>query len=179
MFIKNIMKSSKIIIVAILLFSGQLLNGQQPKNQWEKWNILIGEWIGEGTGQPGQNEGKFSFQTDLDGKILIRKNHSAFPETTKSKAMIHDDLLIVYPGTASGTQESIYFDNEGNIIKYKVSFTENSIILTSDVTSNAPRFRLSYIFIDKKTVNITFEMTSPQAPDDFKMYLEGKAYKVK
>jgi hypothetical protein len=173
------MKSSKLILLGILLVTGQLLSGQQPENQWEKWNILIGEWIGEGTGQPGQNEGRFSFQTDLDGKILVRKNHTAFPETPTSKAMIHDDLLIVYPGTAGGAQEAIYFDNEGNTIKYKVSFTENSIILTSDVTPNIPRFRLSYIFIDKKTVNITFDMASPQSPDEFRMYLEGKAFKVK
>jgi hypothetical protein len=156
-----------------------MLYGQQPKDQWEKWNILIGEWIGEGTGQPGQNEGKFSFHTDLDGKILVRKNHTVFPETPKSKAMIHDDLLIVYPAISGGLQEAIYFDNEGNTIKYKVSFTENTIILTSDLTPNVPRFRLSYIIIDPNTVNITFEMASPQSPDDFKMYLSGKAFKVK
>ncbi len=173
------MKSLKIISFILLITISQVVIGQQSGKTWEKWNILIGEWIGEGSGQPGQNEGKFSFHTDLDGKILVRKNHTVFPETPKSKAMIHDDLLIVYPGTADGTQEAIYFDNEGNTIKYKVSFNENSIIFTSEVTPNVPRFRLSYIIIDKKTVNITFEMTSPQAPDDFKKYLEGKAFTVK
>ncbi len=64
------MKSPKILLAAILLFSGQLLFGQQSKNPWEKWNFLIGEWVGEGNGQPGQGEGKFSFQTDLDGKAF-------------------------------------------------------------------------------------------------------------
>jgi hypothetical protein len=33
--------------------------------------------------------------------------------------------------------------------------------------------------IDAKTVNASFEMASPQTPEDFKMYLEGKAFKVK
>jgi hypothetical protein len=173
------MKSLKIFSFLLLITISQIVIGQQSGKTWEKWNILIGEWVGEGTGQPGQNEGKFSFHTDLDGKILVRKNHTVFPETPKSKAMVHDDLLIVYPGSPEGPQEAIYFDNEGNTIKYKVSSTENSIILTSDLTPNVPRFRLSYIIIDIKTVNITFEMASPQSPDDFKMYLSGKAFKVK
>jgi len=173
------MKSSKVILVAILLVSGQLVFGQQASKQWEKWNHLIGEWVGEGNGQPGQGEGKFSFQTDLDGKILVRKNHTVFPATASSKSTIHDDLLIVYPGSSDSQQEAIYFDNEGHTIKYKVTFSDKSVVLTSDASEPGPRFRLSYVAIDPKTVNITFEMASPQAPEVFKMYLAGKAFKTK
>jgi hypothetical protein len=173
------MKLLRTLIAPILLVTSQILFGQQSVNQWEKWNYLIGEWVGEGNGQPGQGEGKFSFQKDLDGKILIRKNHTVFPETSKSKAMVHDDLLIVYPGVNGAPQEAIYFDNEGNTIKYKVSFTANSVVLTSDIQKDAPRFRLSYVSQDNKTVTINFEMASPQTPEEFRMYLSGKAIKVK
>ena len=172
------MKSSKILLAAILLVSGQLLFGQQIKNSWEKWNYLIGEWVGEHNGQPGQGEGKFSFQTDLDGKILVRKSHTVFPATTNSAEIIHDDILIIYQGGSDGSQEAIYFDNEGHTIKYKVSFTDKSIVLTSDIAANATRFRFTYTAIDTKSVNASFEMASSQAPDDFRMYLEGKAYKL-
>lgn len=173
------MKLQRILITIILLATNQILYGQQSVNQWEKWNYLIGEWVGEGNGKPGQGEGKFSFQTDLDGKILVRRNHTVFPETPNSKAAVHDDLLIVYQGATGESQEAIYFDNEGNSIKYKVSFTQNSIILTSDNEKNAPRFRLSYLAIDNKTVTINFEMAAPQTPEEFRMYLSGKAFKVK
>jgi hypothetical protein len=173
------MKSVKLLLAVIFLIYSQLVFGQQSENQWAKWSHLIGEWIGEGGGQPGQNKGTFSFQTDLDGKILVRKNHTIFPATATSKEMIHDDILIVYPNPGGGSQEAIYFDNEGNTIKYKVSFTENSVVLTSETLANSPRFRLSYVTIDSKTVNIMFEMTLPQSPDTFKMYLSGKAFKVK
>ncbi len=166
------------IAVSLFIFSS-ISYGQQPDTPFEKWNHLIGEWVGEGNGQPGQGEGKFSFQTDLDRKILVRKNHTAFPETSTSKSFTHDDLLIVYPGTEGGKQEAIYFDNEGNTIKYKVSFFDKSIILTSDATGSSPRFRLSYVTIDSKTVNIKFEMAATQSPEDFKMYLEGKATKIR
>jgi hypothetical protein len=173
------MKLSKTLLVIIFLISGPLLFGQQPKNQWEKWNFLIGEWVGEGNGQPGQGEGKFSLQPDLDGNILVRKNSSAYPETPTSKAFVHEDLLIVYPGSGDSPQEAIYFDNEGHTIRYKVTFAGNSIILTSDIVANTPRFRLSYVMIDSRKVKIDFEMASPQNPEEFKMYLSGKAIKVK
>jgi hypothetical protein len=155
------------------------VSGQQPTNGWEKWKYLIGEWVGEGNGQPGQGEGSFTFQTDLDGKVLVRKNHTVFPETEKYAAKVHDDLLYVYDGSRGGNQEAIYFDNEGNTIKYKVSFTEGSIVLTSEKSSTSPRFRLSYIKIDDKSVRIIFEMAQPEAPEAFRTYLEGKANKIK
>jgi len=173
------MKSRKLFVVVILLISGRLLFGQQAKTPWEKWNWLVGEWVGEGNGQPGQSVGKFSFKKDLDGKILIRKNQTIFPATEKSAETKHNDLLIIYPGSDVNTQEAIYFDNEGHTIKYIVGFNEKSIVLTSPVIPDMARFRLSYTAIDDKTVGISFEMASPQKPEEFKMYLEGKASKVK
>jgi hypothetical protein len=173
------MKSPMIVSSVILLIYTHLAIGQPPGNQWERWSYLIGEWVGEGNGQPGQSEGTFSFQTDLNGKILVRKNHTVFPATANSAATVHDDLLIIYPGSPGGLQEAIYFDNEGNTIKYKISFTDNSVVLTSDIQMNSPRFRLSYDAIDNKSVVITFEMASPQSPETFKMYLSGKAFKVR
>jgi hypothetical protein len=173
------MKSRKILLFAILLVSGQLIFGQQNKNPWEKWNYLIGEWVGEHSGQPGAGEGKFSFQTDLDGRILVRKSRTVFPASTSSAELIHDDLMIIYQGGGDNLQEAIYFDNEGHTIKYKVRFTDKAIVLTSDIIPNSPRFRFTYTTIDDKTVNASFEIATPQAPEEFKMYLEGKANKVK
>jgi hypothetical protein len=174
-----IMKYFKFLTVILFLICGISISGQQTTGGWEKWKYLIGEWVGEGNGQPGQGEGSFSFQTDLDGKILVRKNHTVFPETAKYAAKVHDDLLYVYSASRDGSQEAIYFDNEGNTIKYNVSLTGNSIVMTSEKSSSSPRFRLSYIKIDDKSVNIIFEMAQPDAPEAFRTYLEGKAFKVK
>jgi hypothetical protein len=173
------MKLRRMLLFSVLLVSSQLLLGQQSKNPWEKWNYLIGEWVGEHTGKPGLGDGKFSFQTDLDGKILVRKSRTVFPASTSSAELVHDDLMIIYLGGGDNAQEAIYFDNEGHTIKYKVSFTEKSIVLTSNIIANAPRFRFTYTAIDDKTVNASFEIATPQAPEEFKMYLEGKASKVK
>ena len=173
------MKSHRIIIACILLISGQLIFGQQTKNPWEKWNYLIGEWVGEGNGKPGQGEGKFSFQTDLGGNIMVRKNHTVFPATSTTAQTIHDDLLMIYQSGSDGSQEAIYFDNEGHTIKYNVSYTDKSIILTSPVSEKEMRFRFTYTMIDNMTINSSFEMASPKAPEEFKMYLSGKSMMVK
>ncbi len=173
------MRYLKLYTVILLLNVCISVSGQQSTNSWEKWKYLIGEWVGEGNGQPGQGEGSFSFQTDLDGNILVRKNHTVFPETEKFAAKVHDDLLYVYTSTREAGQEAIYFDNEGNTIKYKVSFTEGSIVMTSEKSSTSPRFRLTYTRIDDRSVKIIFEMASPDAPEAFRTYLEGKAFKVK
>jgi hypothetical protein len=172
------MKLKKPFLSALLLVSAQIIFGQQVINPFEKWSHLIGEWVGEGNGQPGKGEGSFTLLPDLDGKILVRKNHTVFPATADSPEKVHDDLLIVYPGNGD-VQEAIYFDNEGNTIKYIVTFSEKSVIMTSIPAPNNPRFRFTYEAIDTKTVNIIFEMSSPQNPEDFKVYLEGKAFKVK
>jgi hypothetical protein len=168
----------KTILFSIFLISVcQFVTGQLTNSEWTKWNHLIGEWVGEGNGEPGKGNGSFSFKTDLNGKIIMRKNHTVFPESEKSKELIHDDLLIVYHQAEGAPEEALYLDNEGNTIKYMVSYAEKAIILTSEKSADKPRFRLSYETIDAKTVIVKFEMASPQAPDQFRIYLAGKAFK--
>jgi hypothetical protein len=170
------MKTFKSLLIVILLLPAYLAHGQKSIDPWEKWNFLIGEWIGEHNGQPGQNEGKFTFYKDLDGKILVRKNHTVLPSTSTAAEVVHDDLLIIYQ-EGIDSQEAIYFDNEGHTIKYKVTYADQKIILTSDIIPNSPRFRFTYTIIDPKTVNSSFEFAPPNAPEVFNMYLEGKAFK--
>lgn len=168
-----------IAITTVILLTISSLASAQLSDPWTKWKYLMGEWVGEGNGQPGKGEGSFTFATDLDGKVLVRKNHTAFPQTDKSPATVHNDLLYVYQASGDGSMEAIYFDNEGNSIKYKISYTDNSIVMISDKSSASPRFRLSYIKIDDRTVNIIFEMAMPDAPDSFRTYLEGRANKIR
>jgi len=46
---------------------------------WSACPFLIDEWVGEGGGEPGQGTGGFSFQFDLDLKIIVRKNRADIP----------------------------------------------------------------------------------------------------
>ena len=88
------MKSKLIFAIALFVFASNCM-GQQ-NTAWEKWAWLIGAWKGEGSGEPGQGGGTFSFTPDLDKKIIVRKSHSEYPATKDKPKIVHEDLMIVY-----------------------------------------------------------------------------------
>jgi hypothetical protein len=149
----------------------------QTNPTWEKWSWLIGEWGGEGSGQPGQGGGTFSFKTDLDQKILVRKSHSEYPATANKPKVVHDDLMVVYPDYSGSPVKAIYFDNEGHTINYSITYSGQSIALTSDKIPNIPVFRLTYTLLENEIVNTKFEMS--QDGEKFMTYIEGKSHKLK
>jgi hypothetical protein len=149
----------------------------QQKDEFEKWNWLMGEWVGEGSGQPGSGGGGFSFTQELDKKILVRKAHTEFPAAAGRPASVHDDLMVVYLDYRSQPTKAIYFDNEGHTINYSISYSDRSIILISEKIPNVPIFRLTYTFINDQSVNTKFEMS--QDGEKFMTYIEGKSLKKK
>jgi hypothetical protein len=165
-------------LLFILLFPifSTVCSAQSP-GSWVKWNFLVGTWVGEGSGQPGQGSGSFLFAFDLDQKILIRKSHTEFPASGGRPATIHDDLMIVYPESGGDPSKAIYFDNEGHVIHYSIVYSGESVILTSEKMGNMPVFRLTYNALDSVTVNTKFEMS--QDGVKFATYIEGKSKKSK
>lgn len=148
----------------------------QKNSPWTKWSWLIGEWKGEGSGQPGQGGGIFTFKTDLNDQVLIRKAHSEYPATGNKQAIVHDDLMIIYLDSAGNPSKAIYFDNEGHTITYSVSYLDKTIVLLSDKIPNSPIFRLVYILLDARTINTKFEVS--QDGEKFVTYIEGKSIKI-
>lgn len=148
----------------------------QRDSTWANWSWLIGEWKGEGTGQPGQGGGVFSFKPALDDKVLIRKSHSEYPASNGKPAIVHDDLMIVYPDFSGTPSKAIYFDNEGHTINYSIAVSDKVIVFLSEKTANIPVFRLTYTRLDAKTVDVTFEISRDGAT--FKTYIEGKSVKA-
>ena len=75
------------VMVASLavLASGPSLDDLRP---------LVGEWVGEGTGKPGEGTGAFSFAPSLDGRILVRNNRADYPAAEKKPATTHMDLMF-------------------------------------------------------------------------------------
>jgi len=165
------------LLLTIALFGFIAICVGQENSKWDSWKWIIGEWIGEGSGQPGQGSGTFSFSFDLDNNIIIRKSHSEYPASESRPETIHDDLMIVYPDHQDSSYKAIYFDNEGHTISYTITFSDKSIIFTSDNIPNTPIFRLVYTLIDSETVNTLFEMS--RDGDNFMPYIEGKSIKTK
>lgn len=163
-----------LILAAFLIIVTGAVSGQGKSSNWEKLNYLTGNWKGEGSGKPGEGQGYFSFKPDLDNNILVRKSHSEYPAQKDKPLIVHDDLLIIYSDSSGNPGKAIYFDNEGHVINYSVTFpNDRDIVFTSDKTPSAPVFRLTYSIIDSNTVNTIFAMS--QDGKNFRTYVEGKS----
>ncbi len=141
---------------------------------WGPMQFLIGDWSGEGAGQPGQSSaGAFSLATDLDGTILVRKSFAEYPAAGDRPAYRHSDLTVIYRDAASKELRATYWDNEGHVIPYLVRASSDGVTFTSDGPRDATRFRLTYSTAGKDRINIKFEIADPGK--DFAVYLEASA----
>jgi hypothetical protein len=134
---------------------------------------LVGDWVGEGSGQPGEATGGCTFRMDLGGKIFVRTNWAEYPATKERPAFRHDDLLVG-SATAQGAK-AVYWDNEGHRIDYLVSAPEPGVVVfLSEASSGAPRFRMTYRVITKDALTLNFEVAPPGQPEAFKSYILAK-----
>jgi hypothetical protein len=165
------MRPKQIFVVAMLMLASTSF--AQKNASWDKWGWLIGTWKGEGTGEPGKGSGIFSFTPDLDKKIIVRKSHSEYPATKDKPEIIHDDLMIIYPDYSGISSKAIYFDNEGHIINYAITYSESNIVMVSEKNEHAPVFRLTYSLLSPGFINTKFEMS--RDGETFTTYIEGKS----
>ena len=130
-----------------ILLLAPAIYAQPAPSKFESLQFLIGNWTGEGTGQPGAGQGEFSFQSELNGQVLVRRSYNQLASGPR-----HEDLMIVY---LEGTPRAIYFDSEGHVIHYTVSSpAANTAVFES---ADAPGYRLSYALEGKK-LNGKFEV---------------------
>jgi hypothetical protein len=168
------------LLFAILMLHMPLSAQQsaEPVN-WDGFRFLLGEWVGEGGGNPGQGVGGFTFSLDLQNTVLVRKNYADYPATQDRPAFSHNDLMVIY---REGEKfRASYFDNEHHFINYTVFISKdsNSVIFVSDVVSGNPRFRLTNTKQGTDSIKIAFEIAPPGQPEAFNRYIDAVARRKK
>jgi hypothetical protein len=139
----------KSLLAAALLAAG-LLPGQSV-DPWRPFQFLIGKWKAD--------NGAFTFLPDVKGKTVVRRNVNHTP------GQEHEDLMVVYQ---EGGTKAIYFDSEGHVIRYIVTFPEpTKVVFESE--GAGPKYRLAYAAKGDK-LDGTFEVNG-------KMYLQWTAVK--
>ena len=128
-----------LFIAAMALLSSPL-QAAIDHDPWDSCRFLLGQWTGEGSGQPGQGKGEFSFAPELEGKVLVRRNINEIATGPGRPPTVHEDLMVVYPAEKGQPSRAIYFDNEGHVISYKVHPSEDrqSLTFLSDPSPSAP-----------------------------------------
>jgi len=103
----------------------------------------------------------------LNSKIIVRHNRAEYDSGAR-----HDDLMVIY---LEGTPRAIYFDSEGHVIRYKISFpADESVVFESDGTQPGPKYRLSY-WIEKGSLKGKFEVAPPGS--EYKTYMSWASRK--
>jgi hypothetical protein len=170
---------SRFALLALLAIPCVPVASRADLDPWESYRFLIGEWVGDGDGQPGRGTGEFTLKLDLKESVLVRRGVAEFPAANGQPASWHEDLMVVYREEKGKPAKAIYFDSEGHVINYAVSFSGDTKTLTflSEPQAKAPRFRLSYKQGKAGAVAVKFEISPPGDSDAFKTYLEGNAHR--
>lgn len=165
--------------MGLLLLFCQSGIAQQPAGL-DSLKGLLGKWVGEGTGEPGKGAGYFTFESDLQNKILVRKNHAEYPATKDQRAFAHDDLMIVYLDASTNQLRGFYADSEGHAINYLITVSSNgkNIVFLSDPRDVGPRYRLTYLLTSADQMDLTFELAAAEKPDQFRKYIQAHVHKT-
>ncbi len=163
------MRAAMLALVAVV----PVLLAQAPPaaDAFAPLRFLVGEWVGEGGGLPGQTSGAASFRFELDGKVLVRRSHADMAATKDRPGSRHEDLMSLF--SEGGVLKAHYLDNEGHVIRYRVVEVPGGVAFTSE-PAPGPRFRLSYLKKAEGLVTVRFEIAPPAKPEAFSIYLEAQ-----
>lgn len=134
--------------------------------------FLAGDWVANEETELGRAEAVASFAPDVDGAVVVRRNRVKY-SSGKAAGTEHGDLMVIYGTGGAGGPRAIYFDNEGHVIHYLVTFpSATTAVFTSDPADPGPRFRLTHT-VSGDRLSTTFEIAPPGQP--FKVYVSGDA----
>jgi len=158
----------RLILISMLALCG--LHAQTP-DAWKKLDFLLGDWVGfagEKDTPLGAGQGAYSFKPELNQKIIVRRNAARYDSGAQ-----HDDLMVIY--VEPDQPHAIYFDTEGHVIHYRLSFpSANRVVFESDASQPGPRYRLTY-WLEGAAVNGRFEVGAPGS--EYKAYLNWTSKK--
>lgn len=163
------MRVSLLLVFALLLTSPSC--AENPN--WGPLNFYLGEWQAEGSGQIGKSKAVVSFQKDLQGEVIIRRNRNEYGDKK-----IHEDLLIIrYDPKDTAHFMADNYDNEGHVVRYDCKAEDKKLVFTSIAGEPGLRFRMTLEPRDKDRFNTKFEIAPPGK--EFNVYTEGDATRKK
>jgi hypothetical protein len=143
----------------------------QTGDPWKKLDFLLGDWTGvagEKDTPLGAGQGNFSFKPELQQKIIVRHNNAQYDSGAQ-----HDDLMVIYLDAPNDAPRAIYFDSEGHVIHYGVTFpSADRAVFESDGSQPGPKYRLTY-WLETGSLNGRFEVAPPAK--EYQTYLTWKS----
>jgi len=159
--------------VILGMLSLSVLPVRAQGTSWKKLEFLLGTWTGSAgqtDTQLGAGQGGFSFELELNRKIIVRRNHAGY-----ASGVEHDDLMVIYLDAPDDTPRAMFFDTEGHVIRYNLAFpSSNKVTFESDGTPAGLRYRLSY-WLNGHALDGKFEVAPPGS--EYKTYMSWTSKK--
>ena len=154
-------------LTLVTLLAACSLLPAQTGDSWKKLNFLLGDWTGvagEKDTPLGAGQGAFSFKAELQQKIIVRRNNAQYDSGVQ-----HDDLMVIYLDSPNETPRAIYFDTEGHVIRYNLTFPSvDRAVFESDGSQPGPKYRLTY-WMEAGVLKGRFEVA--QQSKDYQTYM--------
>ncbi|HLJ49621.1 MAG TPA: hypothetical protein VKU01_26590 [Bryobacteraceae bacterium] len=155
------------ILLCVAVLSASQAWPQNDPPAWKKLDFILGKWVGmagEKDTELGAGRGAFSFDLQLNDKIIVRHNNASYDSGVR-----HDDLMVIYLDSPQSAPRAIYFDSEGHVIRYNVALpSPNTVVFESDGTQPGPKYRLSY-WLKGSALDGRFEVAPPAG--EYKTYM--------
>jgi len=146
---------------------------------WAPIHYFVGQWSGDGGGEPGIGKYERSYQPTLNGNFIEIHNKSTYPPTDKNpKGEVHEDIGYVFYDKARKTflLRQLHIEGFANdYILESLSPDKKSLVFTSEAIVNIPkgwRARETYHIIGPNEFEETFELSPPDKP--FSVYTKVK-----
>lgn len=144
---------------------------------------MIGQWRGQGRGEPGEAEVERSYTPILGGRFIEVRNRSRYaPQTDNPAGEVHEDLGYFSFDDARSRFVLRQFHVEGFVAEYASAsdgFDGGSLVMESEAIENIGagwRARESYRFSSDDEFEEVFELAPPD--EDFALYSRSTLTRV-
>lgn len=144
---------------------------------------LVGQWRGEGEGEPGTSQVERTYESTLGGQFLTVRNTSTYaPQTKNPSGEVHND--VGFYSFDKARQRAVFrqFHTEGFVNQYVASVTAldgAQLVFESEAIENIPagwRARETYRFSGANSFEEIFELAEPGK--DFTLYSHARLRRV-
>lgn len=166
-------------MLIILSVTVSLAQNPQRDSVWASVNFFVGEWHGEGGGEPGIGKYERSYHPTLNGNFIEIHNKSSYPPTEKNpKGEVHEDVGYIFYDKGRKTFLLRQFHIEGFANDYvleSIAPDKKTLVYVSELIVNIPkgwRAKETYRILSDKEFEETFELSPPDKP--FEVYSKVK-----
>lgn len=176
----------KKILLLFLLCLPLASLGQEAKpiDVWNPLAFMIGDWKGQGSGEPGTGSYERSYRFIFNGKFIEVHNKSAWaPTAANPKGEVHEDLGYISYDKARKTFVLRQFHIEGFVNQYRlesISPDGSKIVFVSEAIENIPagwRARETYQKTSDDEFSESFDLAPPG--QEFSVYSKVVLKRVK